>query len=595
MAKGLIGAAGYKAYLGALKLKKGYIGATRVYSAGNIVTYHLDSGAVYQEEVDEGETCLSPKSFTPAKSGWEFVGWRSDTTLNPDCYTSYIMGDNPVTLYAVFCQAVTVTYYDNSKTAKTASGYRYYNNGAVQDPSFTLSQEGISGWTARGWSTDNGANGGIIYGNGATFTRDSSITLYGMYQQTVTVTYYNGSTTASGTSGVRYYCPGSGKVINPSFALSQAAISDWTARGWSTGTGATAGITYGNGATFTRDTNVTLYGMYYQTVTLTIYNGSASATSQSGTRYYCPGSGSVVNPTFTVSPAALSGWSFNGWCTSAGATAGIAYSSISGMAFSASATLYGRYSKIVTLSYNGNGATGGYVAPQSGTCYYNSSGAIAGAAFSTAANGYSLPVYNFIAWALGSASGTQYVAGAGVTITGDTVMYAVWRKMTEFYVIKKGQLLDTAAQPQYTPGGSSVKTTMGYRTKWAGTGYESGVYGVLNTDNANIRSNKQYVLNIRTETKGYSKFEVSMYNDNSSGLGSLTYRVDNINNADKISNLVASGTVEAQLGDPSKKVVICGNMAGKDIITFEMILNLYAWIQSSCYLDFGFVDIRFYD
>lgn len=514
MAKGLIGAAGYKAYLGALKLKKGYIGATRVYSAGNIVTYHLDSGATYQEEVDEGESCLSPKTFTPSKAGWQFVGWRTDAATNPQVYTDYVMGDSPVTLYAVFRASVQVTYYDGSRTAKTSVGYRYYNNGAVQDPGFALSQEGISGWTARGWST---------------------------------------------------------------------------------GTGATAGITYGNGTTFTRDTNVTLYGMYYQTVTLTIYNGSASAASQGGTRYYCPGSGSVVNPTFTVSPAALSGWSFNGWCTSAGATAGIVYSSISGMAFSASTAIYGRYSKIVTLSYNGNGAAGGYVAPQSGTCYYNSSGAIAGATFYTAANGFSLPVYNFIAWALGSASGTQYAAGAGVTITGDMVMYAVWRKMAEFYVIKRGQLLDSAAQPSYTPRGSSVKTTMGYRTKWAGTGYESGVYGVLNSDNANIRENSQYTLQIKTETRGYSKFEISMYNDNSSALGNVSARADGLKNGSSSGSLLLSSAVEAQLGDPSKKVIASGNMEGVDSVTFNMTLNLYGWIPGIAYLDFGFIDIRFYD
>ena len=69
MAKGFIGVSGYKGYLGAIKMKKGYIGATRVYSAGNVVTYHVDSGVTYQEEVDDGESCLSPKTFTPAKSG----------------------------------------------------------------------------------------------------------------------------------------------------------------------------------------------------------------------------------------------------------------------------------------------------------------------------------------------------------------------------------------------------------------------------------------------------------------------------------------------------------------------------------------------
>ena len=425
MAKGFIGVSGYKGYLGTIKMKKGYIGATRVYSAGNVVTYHVDSGVTYQEEVDDGESCLTPKTFTPAKSGWTFVGWRQDTAApaGGSVESSVPMGDDPITLYAVFRRAVTVTFYNGDTTKKTSSKNRYYNNGNIVNPSFTLTQAGLSGWTARGWSGSTHAAGDITYANGATFTSDKNITLYGMYQQTVTVTYYNGSTSASSTNGTRYYCPGSGSVINPSFTLIQTGISGWAARGWSTGTGATAGITYSNGASFTRDTNCTLYGMYYQTITLTTYNGSSSATTNSGTRYYCPGSGSVVNPTFTVSAAALSGWSFNGWCTSSGATAGISYSSISGLELAANLTLYGRYSQTITLSYNGNGASGGSVAAQSGTRYWNS-GNVANPTFTLQANGFTRSGYNFTAWALNG--GTQYAAGTSIALAASATMYAVW-------------------------------------------------------------------------------------------------------------------------------------------------------------------------
>ncbi len=442
MAKGFLGASGYKGYLGAVKMRKGYIGATRVYSAGNMVTYHVDSGVTYQEEVDDGATCLSPKTFTPAKSGWEFVGWRINANAINDVYTNKVMGDNPITLYAVFRKLVTVTYYDNSTSASSTSGYRYYNNGNVVNPSFTLTQASSS-WTPRGWSTSNQGNAGITYANGATFTRDSDITLYGLYQQTVTVTYYNNSTTASTTAGTRYWAPAGS--INPSFALTQAALSGWTARGWSTGNGATAGITYNNGAAFTRDTNVTLYGMYYQTITLTTYNGSSSPTAHNGTRYYCPGSGSVVNPTFTVSAAALSGWSFDGWSTSSVAAAGIDYNSISGLSLAANITLYGRYSQIITLSYNGNGASGGSVAAQYSTRYWNS-GNVANPTFILSANGFSRSGYNFTAWALNG--GTQYGAGAAVTLAASATMYAVWTAIpaTPFYLSDKN--------PTYTTSGN---------------------------------------------------------------------------------------------------------------------------------------------
>ncbi len=424
-----------KLNIGSRNVKKAYKGAGLVYSSGSSVTYHVDTGITYREEINEGESCLSPKTFTPAKSGWEFAGWRQDTAAPAagSVESSVPMGSSPVTLYAVFRKLITVTYYNNSTSASSTSRYRYYNNGNVVNPSFTLTQASSS-WTPRGWSTSNQGNAGITYANGATFTRDSDITLYGLYQQTVTVTYYNNSTTASATTGTRYWAPAGS--INPSFALSQAALSGWTARGWSTSNGATAGITYNNGASFTRDSNITLYGMYYQTITLTTYNGSSSPTAHNGTRYYCPGSGSVVNPTFTVSAAALSGWSFDGWSTSSVAAAGIDYNSISGLSLATNITLYGRYSQIITLSYNGNGASGGSVAAQNSVRYWNS-GNVANPTFILRANGFSRSGYNFTAWALNG--GTQYGAGASVTLAASATMYAVWTAIpaTPFYLSSK--------------------------------------------------------------------------------------------------------------------------------------------------------------
>lgn len=337
-------------------MRKGYIGATRVYSAGNIVTYYVDAGLSYQEEVGVGESCLSPKNFTPAKSGWEFVGWTANVTnATSDVYTNLVMGDTPITLYAVFRQAVTVTYYNNSTTASSTSGYRYYNNGNTANPSFTLTQTARSGWIARGWST---------------------------------------------------------------------------------GTAGNSGITYNNGVAFTRDSNITLYGMYYQSITLTYYNGSSTAATTSGTRYYNSGSGGVVNPTFTLIPATLSGWTFRGWATSSAATAGIAYSSISGTAFAASTTVYAAYSQVITLSYNGNGNTSGSTAAQTGTRYFNT-GNYSNPSFTLATNGFAKSGYAFSKWALGSTGGTQYAAGASVALSANTTMYVVWTSVgTPFYIVQ---------------------------------------------------------------------------------------------------------------------------------------------------------------
>lgn len=249
-----IGSQKPKFYLGDQKVKAIWLGGVKVYSAGNIVTYHVDTGITYQEEVDEGASCLSPKTFTPAKSGWTFVGWRSDASANANVHQSLVMGDDPVVLYAVFRQAVTVTYYNGSTAASSTSGYRYYNSGNIANPSFTLTQAALSGWSARGWSASGAADGGIAYANGVAFTRDSSITLYGMYQQTIALT-----TVANGSSSTQYgtrYYNSNGNIVNPVFTVSTPSLSGANWLGWCNSVGT---VLYSSISNLALSASTTLY------------------------------------------------------------------------------------------------------------------------------------------------------------------------------------------------------------------------------------------------------------------------------------------------------------------------------------------------
>lgn len=372
---GNIGSVGLKRiYAGNIKIKQGYVGAQKVYSSGNIVTYKVDSSVTYAEEVDSDATCLAPSTFTPAKSGYTFVGWREDSTAGGTVLTEKTMGDDPITLYAVFRKTITLTLYNGSTTATKKTGYQYYNNGNIVNPVFTVAQAALSGWTARGWSKATTGNGSIAYSslNGTAFSADT--TLYGMYQQTITVTYYDSATAAKTTQGTRYY-NSNGNAVNPTFTLTQSTQTGWTARGWSTSNSATGGISYKNGVAFTASANLTLYGMYYKTVTMT---------------------------------------------------------------------------------YNGNGSSGGSTATQSGTvylCIYNTN--IQPYTFTLASNGFEKDGYGFTKWAVGSASGTQYAAGAKYTTAASIVMYAVWEKLSEPWVayFADGTTLGAnspATTPQYT-------------------------------------------------------------------------------------------------------------------------------------------------
>lgn len=207
-----------------------------VFYSGADVTYHVD-GADYTEFVTYGQSCLAPTSFTPTKDGWTFAGWREDTAANGTVLTSKVMGTDPISLYAVFKQDITVTYYDNKDTASYEYGTRYYNNSNVANPSFTLTQTDDPNWVERGWSTSNKGDASITYDNKATFTRDSDITLYGLYSQNIRLTYVaNGS--SSYKDGTRYWAPAG--YINPTFTVSNPTKSGATFQGWSATAGSTS-------------------------------------------------------------------------------------------------------------------------------------------------------------------------------------------------------------------------------------------------------------------------------------------------------------------------------------------------------------------
>ena len=230
-----------------------------LWSAGAIVTYMVDVGTSYIEEVDNGASCLLPTSFTPDKSGWKFVGWRENNTASGSVLTNKVMSDSPITLYAVFEQSVTVTYYNGGTTASTTTGKRYYNNANIVNPSFTLTQTAKSGWTARGWSTGKTGNAPISYNNGTAFTRDSNVTLYGLYQVDCNLyTVSNGSTETN--AGTRYY-NSYGTYVNPTFTVADPTRSGFTFKGWSASSSSTTAA-YTSISKLSITTNTTLYAIW---------------------------------------------------------------------------------------------------------------------------------------------------------------------------------------------------------------------------------------------------------------------------------------------------------------------------------------------
>lgn len=245
-----IGAKKAKVFVGSKKVKKIYVGDKKVYSAGNLVTYIVDTdtNTSYDEEVDDGLTILSPITFTPAKTGWTFVGWREDTVASSSVLSIKVMGDEPITLYAVYSKAVTANFISGIDGAnkQTVEGTAWYNAaGNVSTIDITAPTGATaSGWSWRGWAKywDDTAAASVFLANGETTTinhENNGITYYGLYEQTITLSYSgNGSTSGSVTAqtGTRYH-NSYGKYSNPSFTLAENGFtrSGYNFTGWDLG------------------------------------------------------------------------------------------------------------------------------------------------------------------------------------------------------------------------------------------------------------------------------------------------------------------------------------------------------------------------
>lgn len=111
-----------KLMCGGSKITKMYCQGDVIYSSGNIVMYYVDEYTVFQEEVEQGESCLEPKSFTPYREGYTFAGW----SLEPSgaVVDSMIMKDEPIMLYAVWIMPQTLIV-DNVWCINGVSGSKW--------------------------------------------------------------------------------------------------------------------------------------------------------------------------------------------------------------------------------------------------------------------------------------------------------------------------------------------------------------------------------------------------------------------------------------------------------------------------------------
>lgn len=150
-----------------------------VYSAGRLVHYHVDTGVEYVEKIKKGMSALSPTTFSPEKDGWEFAGWREDATASEEWLSEKVVEKSEITLYAVFKQAVTLSYDSNGGSGSVASQteYKHYNNGDVLGALFTLNGNSYTktNMTFQTWAAGSASGTQHAAGAEVRFTEDTTL------------------------------------------------------------------------------------------------------------------------------------------------------------------------------------------------------------------------------------------------------------------------------------------------------------------------------------------------------------------------------------------------------------------------------------
>ena len=182
---------------GSTELDKVVYNTTTVYQRIT-VNYYCENSIYRSVKVISGNNVDLSSSNAASKSGWSFVGWRKDKTASGSVESSITAGTVDINLYAVYRQTITLTYNGNGATSgSTASqtGYRYYNNGNIINPRFTVRSNGFSRTNYKFVNWRLNSTSGTAYNAGASITLSSNSTMYASWEASwVTSTVkYDGS------------------------------------------------------------------------------------------------------------------------------------------------------------------------------------------------------------------------------------------------------------------------------------------------------------------------------------------------------------------------------------------------------------------
>ncbi len=422
------------------------------------------------------------------RAGYSFAGWNTLASgLGADyAANSTFSPTSNTVLFAKWTKlpTYTITYDANGATSGGAPVAQtgIYASTMLDSNSGNLQKTGSY---FAGWNT--AADGsGTTYNSGSTYTPTTNVTLYALWSANPTFTLsYSGNNNTSGVA-----------PISQTGISSTATVSGNTGTlkklgfrfdGWNTLANGTAvpgvsggtGVAYAANESITVSANTVLYAIWTAVPTYTVTFSGNSQSGGSVPQSVTTSDASVIVPG-NVNSMYKTGYSFNGWNTQADGN-GTRYAVGEAFSVTANTTLYVDWLRdTYTVTYNGNGSTGGSVpSPTSG------SGALTLAQNSGALvkNGYIFAGWN----TAGDGTGTSVAVGGSFTPSGNTTMFAKWTTFTVTYN-GNGNTSGAAPSPQSNVSAITLATNTGNLARtnkyFAGWNTQANGLGITHEESA---------------------------------------------------------------------------------------------------------------
>ena len=399
------------------------------YSFSNAFNY--DRYAIIDPYSYSGWTCVgmstsssfSNSSYTSSSSGTRYY--------NGSLYTSTPSTDTSVTgtVYVKFRQNYTLSYSFYQGTSQT--GFSTSMMAGV-GPTLSVATSSRPGYTQIGWSTtrndttpdydlgeevsDSFANGNkILYAVYEKETYDTTLSVYfaenyGTYNVSLQIsgTDLSTDTISEGeTATFSYETDGSASPITVTVRETSPSPNYFYV---GETTSPSSGVTYD----FTWDRNSSKSVSIYTEQQYAISYDANGGSGTTPTTYYCYNDSSW--PKVESNEFSRSGYRFVGWATSSSGS--VEYQPGDTYSYNGYPTLYAVWERnTYTITYNGNGATGGSTAPTTVN---------AGSSVALRSNGFTRTGYSFSGWATSASGNKVYSNGQTITPTGNMTLYAVW-------------------------------------------------------------------------------------------------------------------------------------------------------------------------